>query len=201
MPTLDFKHSILEYVQKINGIEHRWEEWSAWLPDIGCPVDRNDEQTIEVEVFPDRPDLLSHETMSKASRSFLSLNEEVAEMAVTAGEISLTVDPELESVRPIVMGAIVRAVDTGSNSAEKGDFIQSLMDHQEKLHMTLGRKRRFASIGVHDLNTLRPPFRVTTVTSDFSFTPLASTEEMSIEKILAAHPKGIEYAHLVRDLK
>ena len=51
------------------------------------------------------------------------------------------------------MGAVVRAVDTGANSDEKGDFIQSLMDHQEKLHMTLGRKRRFASIGVHDLNT------------------------------------------------
>ena len=42
------------------------------------------------------------------------------------------------------MGAVVRAVDTGANSDEKGDFIQSLMDHQEKLHMTLGRKRRFA---------------------------------------------------------
>ena len=59
MPTLDFKHSILEFIQKINGIEHRWEEWSDWLPDIGCPVDRNDEQSVEVEVFPDRPDLLS----------------------------------------------------------------------------------------------------------------------------------------------
>ena len=75
------------------------------------------------------------------------------------------------------------------------------MDHQEKLHMTLGRKRRFASIGVHDLNTLRPPFRVTTVSSEFSFAPLSSTEEMSIEKILADHPKGIEYAHLMQDLE
>ncbi len=201
MPTLDFKHSILEFIQKINGIDHRWEEWSDWLPDIGCPVDRNDEQSVEVEVFPDRPDLLSHETMSRASRSFLCLSEEDPDMAVTTGEISLTVDPELASVRPVVMGAVVRAVDTGANSDEKGDFIQSLMDHQEKLHMTLGRKRRFASIGVHDLNTLRPPFRVTTVSSEFSFTPLASTEEMSIEKILADHPKGIEYAQLMQDLK
>ncbi|GIS51268.1 MAG: hypothetical protein Ct9H90mP26_0550 [Methanobacteriota archaeon] len=68
-------------------------------------------------------------------------------MAVTTGEISLTVDPELASVRPVVMGAVVRAFDTGANSDEKGDFIQSLMDHQEKLHMTFGKKRRFASFG------------------------------------------------------
>ena len=60
MPTLDLKHSILEFVQKINGIEHSWKEWSDWLPEIGCPVDRNDELSVEVEVFPDRPDLLSH---------------------------------------------------------------------------------------------------------------------------------------------
>ena len=54
-------------------------------------------------------------------------------MAVTTGEISLTVDPELASVRPVVMGAVVRAVHTGANSDEKGDFIQSLMDHTRKV--------------------------------------------------------------------
>ena len=200
MPTLDFKHSILEFVQRLNGIEHKWEEWSEWLPEIGCPVDRNDQESVEVEVFPDRPDLLSHETISRASRSFLELTEEDSDLPVKAGEVSLTVDPELERVRPVVMGAVVRSVDTGSNFEQNEDFIQSLMDHQEKLHMTLGRKRKFASIGVHDLNTLKPPFRVTTVSSEFSFTPLASEKEMSIEKILSEHPKGLEYAHLMENL-
>ena len=200
MPTLDFKHSILEFVQRLNGIEHKWEEWSEWLPDIGCPVDGNDQESVEVEVFPDRPDLLSHETISRAYRSFLELTEEDSDLSVKAGDISLTVDPELERVRPVVMGAVVRSVDTGSDFEQNEDFIQSLMDHQEKLHMTLGRKRKFASIGVHDLNTLKPPFRVTTVSSDFSFTPLASEKEMSIEKILAEHPKGMEYSHLMENL-
>ena len=74
------------------------------------------------------------------------------------------------------MGAVVRGVDTGANPEEKEDFIQTLMDHQEKLHMTLGRKRKFASIGVHDLNSLNPPFRVTTLPSNFSFVPLACSE-------------------------
>ena len=94
-----------------------------------------------MEVFPDRPDLLSHETMSRASRSFLCLSEEEPDMAVTTGEISLTVDPELATVRPVVMGAVVRAVDTGANSDEKGDFIQSLMDHQEKAYDTWEKEK------------------------------------------------------------
>jgi len=201
MPTLDFKHSILEYIQKINGSEHIIEEWPEWLPRIGCPVEQNDRDSIEVEVFPDRPDLLSHETIARASRSFTSSSEEGVELPVVEGEIEITVDSELEFVRPIVMGAVVRGVDTGSNPEEREDFIQSLMDHQEKLHMTLGRKRRFASIGVHDLSSLEPPFRVTTVPPDFSFPPLASSEEMSIEQILAEHPKGVEYAHLMEGME
>ena len=85
----------------------------------------------------------------------------------------MVVDPSLEKVRPVVMGAIVRDVNTGSNIEEKDEFIQSLMDHQEKLHLTLGRKRRFASIGVHDLSSLKPPFLMTTVPSSYTFTPLA----------------------------
>jgi len=152
-------------------------------------------------VFPDRPDLLSHETIARASRSFLSSTEVGVDLPVFPGEIELSVDPELEGVRPIVLGAVVRGVDTGSNPEEREDFIQSLMDHQEKLHLTLGRKRKFSSIGVHDLNSLKPPFRVTTVPSTYSFIPLAGTEEMSIEQILSEHPKGVEYAHLMEELE
>jgi len=170
------------------------------LPELGCPVDSNSQDSIEVEVFPDRPDLLSHETMARASRAFLSKSDVGVSIPLSQGEIELSIDSGLEEVRPVVMGAVVRGVDTGSNQKEREDFIQSLMDHQEKLHMTLGRKRKFASIGVHDLDSLKPPFRATTVASDFSFIPLACTEEMTIERILEEHPKGVEYSHLMEGM-
>ena len=170
------------------------------MPKLGCPVDSNSQDSIEVEVFPDRPDLLSHETMARASRAFLSTSDVGVSIPLSQGEIELSIESGLEEVRPIVMGAVVRGVDTGSNQEEREDFIQSLMDHQEKLHMTLGRKRKFASIGVHDLDSLKPPFRATTVASDFSFIPLACTEEMTIEHILKEHPKGTEYSHLMEGM-
>ena len=170
------------------------------MPELGCPVDSNSEESIEVEVFPDRPDLLSHETIARASRTFLSASEVGVGLPVSQGEIKLSVASELEDVRPIIMGAVVRGVDTGSNPEEREDFIQSLMDHQEKLHMTLGRRRKFASIGVHDLSSLKPPFKVTTVPSNFSFIPLACSEEMTIERILEEHPKGAEYSHLMEGM-
>ncbi|MDP6702916.1 MAG: phenylalanine--tRNA ligase subunit beta [Candidatus Thalassarchaeaceae archaeon] len=200
MPTLELQHSILRYIQNLNETQHNPEDWSDWLPRIGCPVDNNDETVVELEVFPDRPDLLSHETLAKASRSFLAQGGDGVAMGVLDGDIEMNVDPSLREVRPVIMAAVVRNVDTGSDAEQKSGFIQSLMDHQEKLHLTLGRKRRFSSIGVHDLSSLSPPFRVITVPPSYSFVPLAETEKMSIGQILENHPKGIEYSHLMSEL-
>ncbi|MBK70406.1 MAG: phenylalanine--tRNA ligase subunit beta [Euryarchaeota archaeon] len=197
MPTISLQHSVLERIQRINGIKHEGGTWPDFLPKIGCPVEEFNEEEIEIEVFPDRPDLLSHETMARAVRSFIGAQETVSGVEVVSSGIRVDVDRSLEEVRPVIMAAVVRGVDTGSNESEKDAFIQSLMDHQEKLHLTLGRKRSLSSIGVHDLSKLRPPFRYETVDEGYSFIPLASENEMSIAEVLTELPKGIEYAHLM----
>ena len=197
MPTISLQHSILERIQRINNFAHQGDIWPDFLPEIGCPVEDSNEDEIEIEVFPDRPDLLSHETMARAARSFLGAHQTVSEVEVESSGIRIDVDSSLENVRPIILAAVVRGVNTGSNDSEKDAFIQSLMDHQEKLHLTLGRKRSLSSIGVHDLSKVDPPFRYETVDGRYSFVPLASENEMSIEEILSEHPKGIEYAHLM----
>ena len=200
MPTITLEHAILNYIQEINGIEHESNLWSDWLTKIGCPVEKNNNEHIDIEVFPDRPDLLSHETLAKASRSFLNYKIENTNMEVKKGNGTVKVDKSLEGVRPIIMSAIVRGVKTGDRIEEKEKFIQTLMDHQEKLHLTLGRKRKLSSIGVHDLEKIKPPFRYETVDSSFKFIPLSEDSEMSIAEILDKHPKGIEYAHLMKDV-
>ena len=201
MPTLNLQHSILQYIQGINGAEHSGGGWTDWLPAMGCPVEGNDDEIIEIEVFPDRPDLLSHESLARAARSFVGGAFEDPSVEVSGSGVEMVVDPSLELVRPVILAAIVRGVDTGSTDSERGEFIQSLMDHQEKLHLTLGRKRRFASIGVHDLSTLSEPFKVVTVPGTHSFVPLMMSEEMTIKQILEEHPKGVEYAHLMDGLE
>ena len=201
MPTLKFNHNILEYLHEINGVKYDSKDWEKRMPSIGCVVEENDEEGIEIEIFPDRTDLLSHETISRAARAFLNSLNDSPNLDIKQGEITLEVDKSLQNLRPVILGAVVRGVDNGTNYREKDDFIQSLMDHQEKLHLTLGRKRKFASIGVHDLSQLSPPFKVISVDKKYKFTPLAEEKEMSIEDILKSHPKGKEYAHLMSELK
>jgi len=155
---------------------------------------------VEIEIFPDRPDLLSHETMARAARSFLGGNTVPCALEVTKGTERMVVNPSMGSVRPHVFAAIVRGVDQGSSESQRDRFVQSLMDHQEKLHTTLGRRRRAVSIGVHDLNNVKGPFNVTSDDGSSTFTPLGAEKKMTLVEILESHPKGIEYSHLVDPL-
>jgi phenylalanyl-tRNA synthetase beta chain len=167
------------------------------LPLLGTDISHCDSNTFEVEIFPDRPDLLCAETLAHAIRPFIHGEEPQPNLEVIDGDITLAVDASLAEVRPVILAAVVRGVDVGQTEEQRQQFIKGLMEHQEKLHFALGRGRRRASIGVHDLSALAPPFRVITVARDYSFIPLAATEEMSIEEILKEHPKGIDYAHLL----
>ena len=65
MPTLKFNHSILEYLHKIKDVKYDSKDWEERMPSIGCVVEENDSKGIEIEIFPDRTDLLSHETISR----------------------------------------------------------------------------------------------------------------------------------------
>ncbi len=197
MPTVTFEHATIRALQARQDIEHDPAQWAAHLSNIGCVVESCDDELIEVEVFPDRPDLLAAETMTHAVRSFLCGQPAEPSLAVRAGEIEMSVDASLADIRPVILGAVVRGVDTGATEEERERFIQGIMDHQEKLHLTLGRRRRSASIGVHDLTPLAPPFRVTTVPGSHRFVPLGMSYEMSVDEILERHPKGAEYAHLL----
>ena len=201
MPTITLSHAMMSRIQRLNGTNHDKNILSDLLPRMGCPVELNNDDDIEIEVFPDRPDLLSHETMAKAVRSFQGIYSEDEDIDVSSSGIRISVGNGIEDVRPIILGAVVRGVNTGNSSSERDSFIQSLMDHQEKLHMTLGRKRSFASIGVHDLSKLEWPFRYEAVSGDFSFQPLASEDVMSISEILEGHPKGLEYSKLMDGLE
>ena len=77
-------------------------------------------------------------------------------------------------------------------------LIRSLMELQEKLHLTMGRKRSKVAIGVHDLDHVTPPFTYKAVEpSSTSFIPLAKDKKMDLNQILKEHEKGRDYCHLL----
>ena len=200
IPTISVQQNLLADIMKSHGLVHDIEILADQLPLMGTDIDKCDSDVLDIEIFPDRPDLLSGETLAFALRPFLHGTVATPNLEIVDGKIAMDVDAELASIRPVVLAAVVRGVDNGATADEKESFIQAIMDHQEKLHFALGRGRKRASIGVHDLKTIQPPFKVIGVDGDFSFTPLTMEKEMTITEILEHHPKGIDYAHLMEGM-
>ena len=200
MPTISVDQKLLASLLSRHGCQHDIADVDHRLPLLGTDIDRCDEEVLDIEIFPNRPDLLSAETLSLAMRGFLHNQPTLANESLESSGITLSVEPELATIRPVILGAVVRGLDMVDDD-EMDDFIKQLMDHQEKLHFALGRGRRRASIGVHDLTTLKPPFTVKAVERSHSFIPLAMEHAMTIDEILASHPKGVDYAHLLDGMK
>ena len=183
-----------------DGFEHNIDRLNDELPLLGTDIDACDEDQLDIEIFPDRPDLLSGETLAYAMANFLHGAPASPELDVQPSGVTMTVDPELRDIRPVIYGALVRNVALPGNNEDVEQFIKGLMDHQEKLHFALGRGRQRASIGVHDFAALAPPFRVTAVEGDRTFVPLACDQPMSVSDVLLQHTKGVEYAHLLEGM-
>ena len=162
------------------------------VPMIGADIERIEEKYIDIEFFPDRPDLYSVEGAARAMRGFLDLETGLSEYEIKPSKVSISVSEDILGIRPFLGCAVVRGVKFTSSS------IKSLMDLQEDLHWGLGRNRKKVSIGVHDLSNIKPPFRYMAVDPSFEFVPLDYTEKMSMTEILEKHPKGMRFAHLVR---
>jgi phenylalanyl-tRNA synthetase beta chain len=163
------------------------------VPLIGSDVERTEEDHADVEFFPDRPDLFSPEGVARAMRGYLGIETGLPVYTVTPSGIAFTIDPALSSIRPVLGAAVIRGVTFDDES------IQSIMSLQESLHWAVGRGRSKVAIGIHDLDTVRAPFHYCASPRSRKFVPLDYSEEMTMDEILVQHPKGRDYAKIVRD--
>jgi len=179
------------YLEKMTGADR--ETILASLPMLGSDIERVEEDHVDVEFFPCRPDLFSVEGVARAMRGFLGLETGLPRYSVTPSGVEFSVDPGLAAIRPFLGSAVIRNADLDEES------ILSLMGLQEALHWAVGRGRSKVAIGIHDFDAVTPPFRYIAAEKSRSFVPLDFDREMTLDGILDEHPKGKAYAHIVRD--
>jgi phenylalanyl-tRNA synthetase beta chain len=186
MPSVEYEYRDL---LGLLGRDFSVQELEQWIPMIGVDLESIDEEKVVMEVFPDRPDMLSIEGFARALKGFLNVEKGVVEYDTSKSDVVLYVDHSVKNVRPYCTGAVVKDVTLDDYS------VKSLMSIQEKLHLTHGRNRMKVAIGVHDLDKIKPPFTYKAVEPDsVSFVPLDLTEELTLREILLKHPKGRDYA-------
>ena len=176
------------------------EEFLEMIPSIGADVERVEGDELAIEFFPDRPDLYSVEGVARAFSGLYSLRKGLEKLPalpaypVHPSDVELVVDPVLMDIRPYIGCAVIKGLKLDDRD------IQGLMNFQEKLHLTIGRKRTKVAIGIHDMDAITPPFRYYAADPDAcSFVPLGKTKEMNLRQILDQHEKGIAYKYILQD--
>jgi phenylalanyl-tRNA synthetase beta chain len=172
------------------------EEMKEKISMFGTPLESIDESKnkIEIEVFPNRPDLLSFSGFKRAFRSFLGKDTSLKEYKINKPEKNyvVTIDSSVKDVRPYTACAIIKGLKLDDNK------IKEIIDIQEKLHLTLGRKRKKLAIGIYPLEKIKLPITFKALEPDkIKFLPLDFDREMSGLEILQKHPTGKEYSALL----
>lgn len=161
------------------------------LNELGAPVDDEADGELFVEVTPNRPDFYSIEGLVRALNSYNGKANR--KYSAKESEYVLNVDASVAKVRPYIVAALIK------NVRMNDETIKSLIQLQEKLHDTIGRKRKKVAIGIHNADVIKAPL-VYKAVADESFIPLDFEQKMSIKQILEQHPKGKAYVHLVNKI-
>jgi phenylalanyl-tRNA synthetase beta chain len=155
---------------------------------FGTPVEKSEEE-LEIEVFPNRPDLLSLPGFMRSFLMFLGKPNKT-EYKIKKSDCKIIVNEAVKKIRPYSMAAIVKSV------AFTDEKIKEIMQWQEKIHATYGRNRKKMAMGFYLLDKIKFPVTYTAKSpKDIVFEPLDMPEKMNALKILQRHPTGREYAY------
>jgi phenylalanyl-tRNA synthetase beta chain len=126
-----------------------------------------------------RYDLLCAEGLLRSLRIFMQ-KECCPNYVAAPGSTEMLVDPAVGSVRPHVVCAVLRDCEF---NAER---LESFIALQDKIHQNVGRNRSIVSVGTHDLDSVRGPFRYTTRTpAEIRAVFLGRSKEMDANELFA----------------
>ena len=138
------------FEKEIGKLDEKMQERIALF---GTPVEGIDEREIQIEIFPNRPDLLSYHGFKRSFLAFLGKKTGLVKYKLNPPEknYQIIVDSSVKNVRPCTFCAIVKGLKLDDEK------IKEIIDMQEKLHATLGRKRKKVAIGIYPLDKIKLP--------------------------------------------
>ena len=163
---------------------------------LKAEVEKIEGDLIEIEINPDRQDMLSEEGIARALRAFLGIAPGLPSFPVRKSGKKVVIKKGLEKVRRYIACGIVKGVEMSDQ------LLKDYMKLQESLTATHGRNRRKASIGLYVYGDIKFPVVYRTERPEkIRFVPLGCNSEMDGPQILREHEKGIEYGPIIADFK
>lgn len=195
MPTIEISKSDLENLCKK---KFKIEELQEILENKKISLEGIEKDTLVLKIEDtNRADLLSVEGIARELKGILGREKSLVNYKVeTKTPFVVKVDPKVKKVRPFTVCAVIKDLKFDDN------IIKQIIQLQEKLTDTFGKKRKEAAIGVYDFDKIKWPINYTTYKPEsLAFTPLGMVEMLNLKQILEKHEKGKEYGHLLKDQK
>jgi phenylalanyl-tRNA synthetase beta chain len=162
------------------------------LPFVALDIEGVDEDIVRVEYNPNRPDLSSDYGVARALRGLLEIETGMPKFKLAGKSgLALTVEATVSKIRPYAIAFVAK------NGRLDDETLKQLIIMQEDLHNGVGRERKKASIGIHNLDVIKFPVTYKTVKGDFSFRPLDEPSELSINQILKELEIGKQYGQIL----
>ncbi len=192
MPTITLNRKVFE---NLVGKKLPDKELRERISYLGTDLDSVDKDEIIVEIFPNRPDMLSEQGFARAFSSFMGVKTGLRKYKIKESELKVFAK-NLPPEWPYAAAAVAKNVKL---SDEK---IREIIQIQEKMDATLFRRRKSGGIGFYPLGKIK--FPVTFTGEDpkkIKFRPLEYPAELTARQILEHHPTGRKYRHLCEHWK
>jgi phenylalanyl-tRNA synthetase beta chain len=189
MPTITINRKVFE---NLVGKKLPLDKLKDRISMLGTDLEEVNDKEIIVEIFPNRPDMLSVQGFARAFSSFIGHKAGLRHYKVEKSHEKVIIEKTVAGVRPYTACAIVR------NLHFDDEKIKEVIDMQEKLHITYGRNRKKIAIGIYPFEKIKTPIRfLAKRPEEIVFQPLEFSKKISALQILGQHPAGKEYGHLL----
>ncbi|MGD1836754.1 MAG: phenylalanine--tRNA ligase subunit beta [Nitrososphaeraceae archaeon] len=165
------------------------------MPYIGLDIEGTDKNHVRIEYNPNRPDFSSDIGICRSLKGLLNIESGTPTIKYSSNKkFVVNVDNSVKSVRPLIFTFIAK------NKKLNDIMLEQLISIQEDLHNGIGRGRKKASIGIHDLDKIIFPIIYTTTSESSSFIPLHQLNSQTISQLLKSDI-GLKYTHLLNNKK
>ncbi len=194
MPSLEFSKKDLESLARVKFKTQKELEDALWLA-------KTELESIEGDLIKaaladsNRPDLLSVEGIAREIRHRRGIEKGIPKYDFKPSGRTAVIDPALKDIRPL--GAFAFAFNVHVTE----ELLVQLVQFQEKICLTYGRRRKEVSMGIYDADQIHGTVYFKAAERTTKFIPLERNTEMTLDEILAEHPKGKEYANLLQGAK
>src|SRR3989344_3928604 len=177
--------------QEIGKIDEKMQDKISMF---GTPIEQVTDNEVSIEVFPNRPDLLSFQGFARALVCFLEKpGLKTYKTEKPEKDYKVIIHKSVKEVRPHTACAIVKDLKLDDEK------IKEIIDIQEKLHSSYGRNRKKIAIGIYPLETIKLPITfLAKKPEEIKFQPLEFPKEINGKQILSQHPTGREYGDLLK---